>query len=301
MAKDCWQSTAESMMIFTMLLAPALLRGHFRSHQYYDHFLKLVQLIDMCMGLELPQSQIQIIGMGFADWVKDFEWYGHLQGFTQSMHTFELTALPPNNSLAKQIGSYLGTLYDTDAKEIEQHVKAQELDVWGKMQQTMEEERLDMINGYLFMPDMETPHHDATYVKYISQWDHSMQGRPKHIADGAIAFGCMEYFLILDDDLVLNLLGLNDDDIDVTEELFTETLTLTIISPIPSFKRLNDCNLVTYNLTGGKLAPQEVVNMWDLDCLVGHIRDLGGHWYIVDHMTVVGNLEFVNLVMDPDD
>ncbi|KAG8711449.1 hypothetical protein FRC11_002757 [Ceratobasidium sp. 423] len=56
-----------------MLLAPALLRGCFRSCQYYDHFLKLVQLINMCMGLELPWSQIQIIHTGFADWVKDFE------------------------------------------------------------------------------------------------------------------------------------------------------------------------------------------------------------------------------------
>ncbi|KAG8686560.1 hypothetical protein FRC11_008766, partial [Ceratobasidium sp. 423] len=196
---------------------------------------------------------------------------------------------------------YLGTLYDTDAKEIERHVKAQELDVWGKMQQTTEEEGLDMINGYSFMPDTETPRHDATYVKYISQWDCSTRGRPKHVADGAIVFGHMEYFLILNDDLVLNLLGLNDDDIDITEEPFTETLALAVISPIPSFKRLNDCNLVMYDLTGGKLAPQEVVDMWDLDCLVGWVRDLGGHWYIVDHMTVVGNLEFVNSVMDPDD
>ncbi|KAG8710813.1 hypothetical protein FRC11_004114 [Ceratobasidium sp. 423] len=164
----------------------------------------------------------------------------------------------------------------------------------------MEEEGLDMINGYSLMPDMETPCRDATYVKYFSEWDHSTQGQPKHAADGAVAFRWVEYFLVLDDDLVLDLLGLDDDDV-ATQEPLTGTITLTVISLILSFKHLNDCNLITYNFPSGKFAAKEVVDIWDLACLVRCMRDLDGHWYIVNCMTVVGNLEFINSVMDSDE
>jgi hypothetical protein len=69
------QTTAESTLLFATLLAPALLRNQFRSRRYYDHFVKLVQLIDTCMGFELPRSQIEQVHEGFVSWVVDFERY----------------------------------------------------------------------------------------------------------------------------------------------------------------------------------------------------------------------------------
>lgn len=77
LAQDRPQTTAESTLLFATLLAPALLRNRFNSRHYYDHFIKLVQLIDMCMALELPQHQIEEIRNGFATWVIDFERYAN--------------------------------------------------------------------------------------------------------------------------------------------------------------------------------------------------------------------------------
>ncbi|KAG8754059.1 hypothetical protein FRC11_006882 [Ceratobasidium sp. 423] len=227
---DHWQSTAKSTMIFTMLLAPALLHGRFRSCQYYNHFLKLIQLInihspDHLRVCTLPihsllhiTNDIEAMGPVWCYWAFPMERFcgalvhtnlnPHFPFASLDRHVLEVAQLVQikltynlfdtlnlgdckhtlakgthypeypdsifvrlhcsviaNNSLAKQIGSHLSALHDTDAKEIEGHVKGQELDVWGKMQQTMEEEGLDMINGYLLMLDMETPCWDATYVK----------------------------------------------------------------------------------------------------------------------------------------
>ncbi|KAG8709714.1 hypothetical protein FRC11_005274 [Ceratobasidium sp. 423] len=169
------------------------------------------------------------------------------------------------------------------------------------MQQTTEQEGLDTINGYSLMPDTETPCRDATYVKYLSEWDRSTRGRPKHIVDGAIAFGRVEYFLILEADIVLDLLALEDTDIDVDDDnQLMETVALAVISPVPSFKRLKDCNLITYDLVGGNLGPTELVDVGELVCLVGRVRDVAGHWFIVDRTSAVGKLDFVNSVLDPD-
>ncbi|CUA76247.1 RNA-directed RNA polymerase L [Rhizoctonia solani] len=389
LVKDRWQSTAESTLIFTTLLAPALLRDQFDSRQYYTHFLKLVQLIDMCMGLELPRSQVQVVREGFANWVVDFErlYYRHsasrLRVCTLPIHSllhiaddietmgpvwcywafpmerfcgalvranlnprfpyasldrrvlevaqlaqiklmyslFETLdlgdrkhamatgtrypeyprcifvrphrSLTATNSLAKHIGKYLGALYGVNPTDIERRTRGLELDVWGKMQQTTDMEGLDTINGYSLMPDTETPRRDATYIKYTSKWDRSAGGRPKQVASGAVAFGRVEYFLILEGDFILELLGLEEGDIDADDQdQFPETIALAVISPIPSFKRLNDCNLITYNLVGGKLGTTELVDVQELDCLVGRVRDLGGRWFIVDRTTAVGKIDF---------
>ncbi|EUC56560.1 transposase family Tnp2 protein [Rhizoctonia solani AG-3 Rhs1AP] len=397
LVKDRWQSTAKSTLIFTTLLAPALLRDQFESREYYDHFLKLVQLIDMCMGLELPRSQIQVIREGFANWVVDFErlYYRHdadrLRICTLPIHSllhiaddiekmgpvwcywafpmerfcgalvranlnprfpyasldrrvlevaqlaqiklmynlFEALdlgtrkhaiaqgtrypeypgcvfvrphrSMDATNSLAKQIATYLGALYDIDPKAIEERTRGRMLDVWGKMQQTTETEGRDTIRGYAYTPDTETPRRDSTYVKYSSEWDRSVPGRPKYAVDGAIAFGRVEYFLILEADFILDLLGIDQDDIDPEDEPIAENLALAVIAPIPSFKRLKDCNLITYNLVGGRLGATELVDVTDLVCLVGRVRGLDGHWFIVDRTTAVGKLDFVNTVIDPNE
>jgi hypothetical protein len=75
LAQERPQTTAESTLLFATLLAPVLLRNRFKSRRYYDHFIRLVQLIDSCMALELPRAEIEEIRKGFATWVVDFERY----------------------------------------------------------------------------------------------------------------------------------------------------------------------------------------------------------------------------------
>jgi hypothetical protein len=111
----------------------------------------------------------------------------------------------------------------------------------------------------------------------------------------------VEYFLIINDDELPELISADEDpNIPDDAELPTTTLAFAVISPIPSFKRLKDCNLITYKLVGDRLGPMEVVDVDDLVCLVGRARDHEQNWYVVDWTTVVGNVDFMNLVMDPN-
>ncbi|KAF8599739.1 hypothetical protein BDV93DRAFT_448790 [Ceratobasidium sp. AG-I] len=68
-----YETTSESMLLFATLLGPALLRGRFRRPRYYAHFIRLVKLINLCMGFEVTHEELHEIRNGFARWVQDFE------------------------------------------------------------------------------------------------------------------------------------------------------------------------------------------------------------------------------------
>ena len=65
--------TAEMWGFWCMYLAPILLRNRFSHRRYYDHFLKLVQLIHKCVLFELKRSDVDDIRRGFQDWVLEYE------------------------------------------------------------------------------------------------------------------------------------------------------------------------------------------------------------------------------------
>jgi hypothetical protein len=105
----------------------------------------------------------------------------------------------------------------------------------------------------------------------------------------------VEYYIIINDDAIPELIGSDEHEPD--DELITHTLALTVISPIPSFKRLKDSNLITYKLVGDQLGSVEVVDVEDVLCLVGRVRDPRGDWYVVDRTTVIGKVNIVDSVM----
>jgi hypothetical protein len=106
----------------------------------------------------------------------------------------------------------------------------------------------------------------------------------------------VEYFLILDGDVIAELICHDDELEAINDEPLTSTLALAVISPIPSFKRLRDSNLITYKLIGDRLGSMEVVDVEDVVCLVGRVRDQRD-WYVVDRTTVVGKVNFVDSVI----
>jgi hypothetical protein len=63
------QMIAETYSIWTLHLAPVLLKGHFLNEYYYKHFIKLVQLLMCCVDLEIMQEQIDDLDQNFQDWV----------------------------------------------------------------------------------------------------------------------------------------------------------------------------------------------------------------------------------------
>ena len=65
--------TAKTWAFWCMYLAPILLRNHFTNWRYYNHFLKLMQLIHKCISFELKRSNVDEIRQGFQDWVLEYE------------------------------------------------------------------------------------------------------------------------------------------------------------------------------------------------------------------------------------
>ena len=70
---DCSSITAKKWAMWAMWLAPILLRDHFPNRKYYNHFMKLVHLINKCISWIITQSKLEEIRIGFQDWVKEYE------------------------------------------------------------------------------------------------------------------------------------------------------------------------------------------------------------------------------------
>ena len=64
---------AESMMVWTVFIAPIVLHGRFKKEKYYNHFIDLVHLLNLCLKYELPRVEVAEIEEGFARWVKQYE------------------------------------------------------------------------------------------------------------------------------------------------------------------------------------------------------------------------------------
>jgi hypothetical protein len=70
-----------------------------------------------------------------------------------------------NGPLAKQLGAYIGDMYDINPKDVERRIKGRGFNAWGKMQKILGHDGLDIITGHSLMPDTETLRRDATFVK----------------------------------------------------------------------------------------------------------------------------------------
>ncbi|KAJ7728044.1 hypothetical protein B0H16DRAFT_1734811 [Mycena metata] len=64
---------ADTWSIWTISLAPVLLRQPFHDPIYYVHFVALVRLLNLCLQFEIPTQDINTIETRMASWVKEFE------------------------------------------------------------------------------------------------------------------------------------------------------------------------------------------------------------------------------------
>jgi hypothetical protein len=67
------QISAEIRSVWTLFLAPTLLRRRFQEHKYYKHFMRLVRLLNLCLKYEVTDTEIDEIEEGFCSWVEDYE------------------------------------------------------------------------------------------------------------------------------------------------------------------------------------------------------------------------------------
>ena len=67
--------TADAWSVWTLYIAPVLLRRRFRHIRYYNHFIKLVQLLQLCLQYEICKDDINRVRKGFIEWVQTYEKY----------------------------------------------------------------------------------------------------------------------------------------------------------------------------------------------------------------------------------
>ncbi|KAG6847183.1 hypothetical protein H0H93_009630 [Arthromyces matolae] len=78
-AKDRTYFSAEMISLWTMYIAPVVLRRHFTSPRYYKHFIQLVQIIITCLQFEITDDEIEGIREDMIEWVQDYKsiYYQH--------------------------------------------------------------------------------------------------------------------------------------------------------------------------------------------------------------------------------
>jgi Transposase family tnp2 len=65
--------SAEMYANWTLFIAPIVLRGRFKRPCYYKHFLQLVELLKLCLALEISETMLNRIEEGFRLWVEEYE------------------------------------------------------------------------------------------------------------------------------------------------------------------------------------------------------------------------------------
>ncbi|CDO71844.1 hypothetical protein BN946_scf184939.g68 [Trametes cinnabarina] len=74
-SQDRSACTADAWSLWTLYIAPVLLRSRFLHARYYSHFVSLVELLNLCLQFEVSTNEIQAIRSGFIDWVQKYEKY----------------------------------------------------------------------------------------------------------------------------------------------------------------------------------------------------------------------------------
>ncbi|KIK95204.1 hypothetical protein PAXRUDRAFT_141248 [Paxillus rubicundulus Ve08.2h10] len=72
---SCSTFTAEAWGFWFMYLAPILLKGQFQEDKYYNHMLKLPDLIKLMVKLELQDKEVVVIENGLIEWVEYYYQY----------------------------------------------------------------------------------------------------------------------------------------------------------------------------------------------------------------------------------
>ncbi|KAI0309125.1 hypothetical protein OF83DRAFT_1072534 [Amylostereum chailletii] len=76
---DKSSTTADTWSFWSLYIGPVLLERRFKNRKYYDHFVALVHLLQLCMQFTITEDEIETIRLGFIDWVTKFEelYYQH--------------------------------------------------------------------------------------------------------------------------------------------------------------------------------------------------------------------------------
>ncbi|TRM55775.1 hypothetical protein BD626DRAFT_415516 [Schizophyllum amplum] len=77
--QDRANMSAEMWSLWLLYIGPVVLRRRFLHQKYYDHFVELVRLVQICLQFEITHDEICDVRAGFQKWVVDYEkiYYQH--------------------------------------------------------------------------------------------------------------------------------------------------------------------------------------------------------------------------------
>jgi hypothetical protein len=67
------EMNAERWSFWALYIAPVVLRRRFQKPKYYQHFVKLVKLLNVCLQYEITTEEIDALEKGFGEWVQEYE------------------------------------------------------------------------------------------------------------------------------------------------------------------------------------------------------------------------------------
>ncbi|QRV84668.1 Transposase family tnp2 [Ceratobasidium sp. AG-Ba] len=202
------------------------------------------------------------------------------------------------SKLRRKVAAYLSAATGVDLAEIRRRMERRRFVIWGRMQQVEEGRGHDLIRAHSVTPSEQRQLRDASFVKY---WTYSSRWRwnrtaPRLVEEAVEGYGRVELFLVVDTDFLQEICDAANVIPPVTP------IVLAILSPIPHLKRHKDANIVEYKLAGRKFLTTEVIDVTDVDCLVGRYYSPRPEQasYIVDRTTVVGRIDILDDTVHPD-
>ncbi|KAG8769521.1 hypothetical protein FRC12_004906 [Ceratobasidium sp. 428] len=190
-------------------------------------------------------------------------------------------------SIQRPLAEYLSPIVRVNKKVILQRLRTRSLVQWGRMQAIAESGPADLYRANEMVPTTETMERDASYVKYYTYVDRCDVPKPRTLRQQTEGYGQVQRFVVVDTNFLQ----------DITNNVaapILDPLVVAVIRPVPAWSLLRDANLITYNLSGDKLANPEIVAADDIVCLVGRVQARDGAWYIADRHTIVGQLDLVD-------
>ena len=65
--------SADMWTFWTKFLAPVLMWKVFKKPEYFEHFIDLVELFNICLQFEISQAEVEKLHTGFKKWVQNYE------------------------------------------------------------------------------------------------------------------------------------------------------------------------------------------------------------------------------------
>ncbi|KAG9079252.1 hypothetical protein FRC06_007861, partial [Ceratobasidium sp. 370] len=193
---------------------------------------------------------------------------------------WRLEIIPP--LYRNKITTYLSTLISAEEGLVRCEMQLRPFEQWGRMQQVDETHGGDLVHANQIGRESELITHNASYVKFhlfLDRWDWNCP-RTRFANEQKVSFGRVERFVVINVNFIQRL----SERANVPVPHPDPTI-LAVVSPFPALKRIAESELIEYKLTAGKLAQAEIVDVQDIDSLIGRIK-ISSASYVIDHTTI---------------